>query len=378
MARLQSRVPHRNRKRRHRRELGQIGTAQLRLTRRAGQTLRRNRLLRGAAKWWATTISALAISVLTSIANLLAGIQPMPTAVPVLKLLQRNPFLIATLASIALLVTVAAWMANRFNANGGGEMTQPATSPLTNRIWITVSSSFAAASTSALIVLMTLIIFQPAWCPQSLCRQPTGPHDSSLEVRFTSLQSEAFLLTADPITATIKDMPSPLLPTSVAAVRLATGLPRQAAPTGSVALLLHNLERSSPLIMEDVALKPLSAQSVRVPLRVIRVTSSVSYGHNLYQFTYNGELPGQLVSSLHTGIDALGHVQLQPGESDEIVVQVASKQLVELRFHIQIVYRKSNESTLHQFELPNDFLMVVSDQLNWQLYTFQGGRIVPG
>jgi len=73
-----------------------------------------------------------------------------------------------------------------------------------------------------------------------------------------------------------------------------------------------------------------------------------------------------------------GHVQLIPGESDELDVQVMSQVTTDLHFQIQIIYRVVNESQDHVITLPNLFEVIFSNVSNWYPYHLKNGRFVAG
>src|SRR5262245_283105 len=60
-----------------------------------------------------------------------------------------------------------------------------------------------------------------------------------------------------------------------------------------------------------------------------------------------------------------GLVELAPGETDSMAVQVDSKVLADLRFQIVITYRVANELATHTLTLRHAFEVVFSDLSNW-------------
>jgi hypothetical protein len=57
---------------------------------------------------------------------------------------------------------------------------------------------------------------------------------------------------------------------------------------------------------------------------------------------------------------------------------VRSPSPIDLKFKVTITYRFADENWLRRFTMPYVFEVVFSDALNWQPYSLQGGRLLPG
>jgi len=122
-------------------------------------------------------------------------------------------------------------------------------------------------------------------------------------------------------------------------------------------------------------------ESARPPpdqLRVLLAGAPLQYRLNPYRGLYDGQARGDVIVAPYAGQVRLGYVQLRPGESDELSLQIQSSRLVDLRFRVRVLYRPVTEDSYRTLELPYVFEVVFSDQLNWQQFQFSAGRLAPG
>jgi hypothetical protein len=113
------------------------------------------------------------------------------------------------------------------------------------------------------------------------------------------------------------------------------------------------------------------------PLDVWNAGSDVEYNSDPYQAIYRGEpAAARLIAfSAHTPPT---HVLLREGESDEVDLQVSSKPVAALTFHVEVTYSlNAGDFALHTLSLPTKYQVIFSDHTNWYLYQLQDGHFVP-
>ena len=329
-------------------------------------------LLRDGAKRWTTVVGTLATGLLTWGVAVLTGGQPLPGRVPILEFLRNQPILAGTVTALVVATTAAAWLI----AHHEGGVARTATTPPNRRSFLTALIATSTTSTAMLASLTALVILQPSWCPPALCSPVLGPHDQNLELGFTAIQSSAFVLPADLGAVTLANMPTGSLPHSVAAQRV-LGEPLSAADPGyGLALRIHSLQQGRfGMVIEGVALIVTRKSPLPDNLRVLDEGASLIYHTNPFHVTYSGQSVGQVLTATFVG-PRPGHVQLSPGEVDELTLQVSSSVAVDLSFRVRIVYRLVTESTDRYLDTPG-FRVTYSDQLNWQRFQMRDGQVVP-
>lgn len=233
------------------------------------------------------------------------------------------------------------------------------------------SVATSSLSTVVLGTLLVTMLLQPAWCPSALCPSPRlitrGIHDANLELYFTANQSAYYEIPASPSTYTLSDLPK-----QIGAVRI--DQPNQ--PAYKEVIGIHSLQQGRfGMIIEQVRIVidtvPVSPQ----PLDVWFAGEPVDYHTNPYQVTYIGQSAGAILNALYEPMPE-GKVLLAPGESDELDIQVVSRVRADIRFQVSVVYRVSNESSLHTLVLPQQFEAVFADSTNWHLYQVENGSFV--
>ena len=222
--------------------------------------------------------------------------------------------------------------------------------------------------------LLIIVLLRPAWCPALLCpapqfvpiTNPQGIHDSNLEIYLTAIQSASYVISDNPARYSLSD-----LPVSISAVRIDRQTPYQ------VVLGVHSLQRGRyGIIIEEVALLVEQIPLMPYPLNVWTHSLGLDYHSNPYQVMYRGQVVGTTLAAIYVPLPN-AHVQLAPGEADELDVHVVSGTLADLRFQLQVIYRVSNESQLHTLLLPKVFEVVFSDISNWHSYHIKDGHLVP-
>ena len=114
------------------------------------------------------------------------------------------------------------------------------------------------------------------------------------------------------------------------------------------------------------------------PLNIWLKGAPLDYQNNPYEVTYLGEPASTRLLAEYAGPVRGGHVQLAPGESDELGIVIASTTTRELKFQVQVTYRISSEIELRALTLPYVFDVVFSDAVHWQQYQLVAGHFVPG
>ena len=308
---------------------------------------------------------------------MLAGFSPPPAAAPAFDLVRAHPVLSVLAGAILLGMTIASWRVVHTagaaprpdrRAPGGGAGVSP--------VLLAVTTAIATVSTLTVVLLISLVLTRPAWCPNALCPQPPGPHDQYLETEFTAMQSSFFVIPGDPAQYSLSNLPVSAGPGAVGAARIVTSAP-DASPY-RVVIRIHSLQQGRfGMIIEGVSLVVVSAKPPPDPLRVWLKGAPLEYTANPFTALYLGEPRDATVTAQYAGPVPEGHVQLSPGESDELAIEVRSRSRVDLKFRVAISYRIADQDQLRRFALPFVIEVVFSDPLNWQPYALQGGRLAP-
>jgi hypothetical protein len=238
-------------------------------------------------------------------------------------------------------------------------------------------TAIATVSTVTVVLLISLVLTRPSWCPNALCPQPPGPHDQYLETGFTALQSSFVVIPGDPAQYSIGHLPPSSGLETVAAGRTSAPPAPEASPY-RVVVRIHSLQQGRlGMIIEEVSLLVVGATPPPNPLRIWLKGAPLEYTANPFKAEYTGQQRDGVIVARYAGQVPEGHVQLNPGESDELAIQVRSRSLADLRFKVAITYRIAGDDQLHRFTVPYVFEVVFSDALNWQPYSLQGGRLLP-
>lgn len=319
------------------------------------------------SKVWARGLAGLAGFMEVSIVSILLGFSPVPTSSPLLDLIRAHAVLSLLIGGVVVAASVAALLFSRW-PEAGGEAPQPDRQFMRRLVF---SNVLATTSTTLLIMLLAIVLIRPPWCPTALCPvNPTlpGVHDSNLDVFFTAVQSSYHVIPGDPGQYTLSN-----LPRSIGALRLGD----QQQPPYRVVLGIHSLQQGRfGLLIREVDLVVVQVAPVPHPLK-IWAEQQRNYDTNVFEVLYITQEPGTITTASYVTAPE-GDVQLVPGETDELDLQVIPKVAADLHFRVQVVYRVTNESQDHTLLLPNLFEFISSDASNWHLYQLQGGQFVAG
>lgn len=323
------------------------------------------------AKLWARALVVVASCVEASIIALLLGLRALPFPAALQAALLQHPGGSLVLGGILLassLIAVLFWQRPGEPLDTTGTQHH-----LPRRLLI--SNLLATASTLLFVTLLLLVLIRPAWCPTALCPTTTTPstasvipgvHDDNLEVTLTAIQSSYYVIPGNPAQYSLSH-----LPTSIAAQRIDI----QNFPAYRVVVGIHSLQHGRfGLLIHTVYLVVVQASPVSTPLNVWSEVAS-EYTLHPYQILYKGEAAGVIIPS---PLASAPQVQLVPGESDNLDIQVSSQAAMDVRFQVQVEYRVANESAFHRLTLPNTFEAVFTTASNWHLYQLQNGHFVPG
>jgi TIR domain len=287
------------------------------------------------------------------------------------ELVHRYPDLSIILGALFILVSILAWIiAGTPKPGSNPEDDGPTAVELSRRL--VISSAISTTSSFLCFMLLALVILRPGWCSSMLCPPPApvlnqnSNNDSTLEVYFTTLQGSLFEIPGDPAHYTLAN-----LPTAIGALRI-----DQRHDPYRVAFGIHSLQRGSyGMFIEEVSLVVDDARPLPQPLKVWDKGTPLEYRSEPFSVTYNGEPNSSILNTIYVPKPG-AHVQLQPGESDEISLEINSMITIDLHFHITVTYRVTNESDQRTVSLPGNFEVVFSDASNWQQYKLEGGRLI--
>src|SRR5207245_1213605 len=94
--------------------------------------------------------------------------------------------------------------------------------------------------------------------------------------------------------------------------------------------------------------------------------ASLDYRTNLYDVSYDGQEMGSVIPGTYLPLTN-AHMQLAPGETDDIEVQMTSHVLADIKYRILVTYRVGNEAISHTLILPNIFEVIFSNISNWDV-----------
>jgi hypothetical protein len=145
-----------------------------------------------------------------------------------------------------------------------------------------------------------------------------------------------------------------------------------------VVIGVHSLQQGRfGVIIEYVTIMIRQTAPAPYPLRLWVDNNELrDYHSNPYQVTYRGENIGAVLTAAYVP-QPIEHIQLVPGESDELDIQVLSRVIIDLHFQVQVTYRVVNEPQLYKLMLPNIFEVIFSDASNWHPYYLIHGHLEP-
>ena len=333
-----------------------------------------NRWLYNQSKRLRRYLVAQLILVLPAIVLLLLGFKDLPKSVPLLDIMKQYPIATPVIGGVLILLFLPMLIIS-FGPEPKDDNTISNTSP--NRWWI-IASALSATSFVLSSTLLIIVLIRPPGCPTVLCSppqtitqvvtNPRGVHDANLEVYFLTLQSTFFVIPGNPSQYSQNDLPQ-----NTGAVRL-DGKPSPSLYR--VVLGVHSLQQGRyGLLITQVALEIRQVPLMPRPLNVWAAGSSLDYHTNPYLAVYKGQIPGDTLPASYLPIP-YAHVQLSPGEADQLDIQVSSQVLADIQFRVQISYRITNEAQMHSLILPATFEVMFSDQSNWHEYQLQNGHFV--
>lgn len=319
------------------------------------------------AQFWVRGLSAIASAIFLGIVTIVLGLSEPAGHPPVVEYVQNNRSEALGFGGVLLVVTVVAVLILWRPADGGGSNPVPR---------VVFSTALSTLSTGLFIGLLALVLLRPAWCPTVICppaklvpiTQAGGIHDDNLEVYYKAVQTTNYLIPVDPASYTISN-----LPRGVAAVRTddASALPYRAIVN------IHSLQQGRfGIVIEKVELLVQNVPPLAQPLNVWHAGAPAIYNHELFTVDYHGEPAGTALEATFAEQGG-GFVQLEPGETDTLAIQINPKVTAELQFQVRITYRVTNESATHTLTLDHSFDTVFSNATNWHLYQIQNGHFVP-
>lgn len=303
-----------------------------------------------------------------AVLGIVFGFNSLPSSVPIIALLRTRPPLALAIIVVSLLLVIFSPLLSIGAPSAG-----PAGAESSKRVL--AATGISLMSTALFVGLLSLVVIRPSWCPAAICpapqrilvTHPDGVHDSNLELYFTAVQSSAYALPADPQQQSTKVTPS------VSAALVDPSFPAYRAVVG-----VHSLQQGTVfgLVVEQVALVVDDASPAPQPLSAWVQGAPRDYHSEPFLATYHGEHAGGLLSATYVPVPT-GHVQLVPGESDELDIQVSAKVATSLRFRVQVTYRVANEGTLHVLTLPHPFAVTFATADSWRPFMVSGGGFIP-
>lgn len=318
-----------------------------------------------------------------SVFLMLIGDKPLPHAVPLFDVVKRHPALAGIVAAALLIVTLTAlalvYAPNRPQQRRASQGQRASAQPAA--FWhlplLAITTATSTVSTAAVLSLGTLVLVHPSWCPSVLCPQPAGPHDEYMEADFTTVESSTFVIPNDVKQYSLQQLPASTGTSAIVAQRVRAEGTTANRPPYRLVIRVHNLQRAGTgMFVESVSLTLRDVKSVPRPLQVWRKAAPLDYESNPYQAVYLGQPSGSELAADYAGLISQGHVQLAPGESDELTIRLASDVGADLRFQVRIAYRISSEVAVRSFTLPYVFEVVFGDATNWVEYQLRDGRLV--
>ena len=281
------------------------------------------------------------------------------------------------MGSIVVVISLLALFLSRGPAPHDSEWAANEEAPRYRRV-VWYATGISTSSLLLSFILVATVILRPPWCPMALCPapqlvvNPQGVHDSNIEVYFQAIQSPSYYFSGSPAHYTLNN-----LPMEASALRIDT---HQQRPY-RVVLGIHSLQQGRfGLIIEQVVFVVKQATLMPSPLHVWTQSETRDYHSNPSQVRYEGQDTGARLLAMYTPSNGLidGRVQLIPGESDELDIQVTSLVVADLHFQLEVTYRVINESREQTIHLPMTFEVIFSNASNWHPYHLQNGHLILG
>lgn len=310
--------------------------------------------------------------IIPSILLMLLGFKELPKSVPLFNIMSQYPItspIIGAILTLAILPVLVAPFLPAPKSN------KKASSSNANRWWI-VATGISTTSFLISSLLLATILVRPSSCPALLCPQqqvttqaitnPQGVHDANLEVYPITVQGDYFVIPGNPPAYSLNDLPQ-----TIGAVHLDKKAP---SSLYRIVLGVHSLQQGHyNLLIMQVALDIKRILFIPPSLNVWAKGSPIDYHANPYLAVYKGQGPGDVLPATYTPLP-YAHVQLAPGEADQLDIQVSSQVTADVQFSVQITYRIANEAQLHTLSLPQTAEVIFSDETNWHEYQIQNGH----
>ena len=327
------------------------------------------------AKLWIKLLTVLAGTIFAGVLSLVTGFGSWAPS-PVLDLVQRYPSASVVIASLFTLISLLAWFISREPAPKD-DVAQPKRNFSQHSRRLVIATITSTTSSMLCFTLLAVVLIRPPWCPSLLCPapklvlNPNGIHDDNIEFYPQTIQSPFYMIPGNPASYTLRDLPKD---TSALRIDDSTQSPYR------VVLGIHSLQQGQfGLIIEQVHLVVKQVSLAPYPLRVWTDGKQRDFRSNIFQVFYSGQEAGVSILAVYSS-QPYGHVQLVPGEADELDLQVDPhmKVGVDLHFQVQIAYYVPSKSQLHILTLPRIFEVVFSNQSNWYQYHLHDGHFVAG
>lgn len=309
---------------------------------------------------------------------ILIGFNSFPSSVPFLPFIRAHPPLALGIVGVVLALIIFSPLLSLLDEpapNNPGSGWRGS--------WLGFSTAISAVSTTLLVALLATVLIRPSWCPSAICPAPIrviryhpyGMHDANMEAYFLASQTFAYVLSGNPGQDTPPTVGASALPSMfTSAIRIddPNFIPYRAV------VGVHSEQSGTPygILIDQVAIVVLSTNSAPTPLNVWEQLP-LNYHTEPYLVEYHGEPAGAHLPVTFQPLPA-SHVQLEPGGSDELDIQVTSRVTGEMRFQVQVTYRVTNEDHDHTLTVPVIFDVVFATGANWHVYQLgPNGHLVP-
>jgi hypothetical protein len=351
-----------------------IGALSFLITRRGRKPLAVRTSLRRTLGW----LSESAIEVVLGFtAGVLLGLSAAPSTIPLLAFLRTHPPIGIGIAALLLIVLIVAPLvgASESGPESGPESAPddaPEVSHSRARIWLASSTSLV---TSALLFgLIGLITIRPPWCPTTICPPPQlivvtnsqGVNDGVMEAYYLAQQGSAFVMTQDSSTYTFANLPD-----TISAVEIGSSSQPYRAVIG-----VHSLQRDTRygLIIDGVDVLFDNATPVNGPVNTYLAGASLAYNSHVSTFIYSQ----QSTPSTQPTQPPESAAVLEVGGSDELAVQVTTRDEAYLQFRLQVHYHEVvGDTHSRALIVPHEFGVYFIAPSHWRPYIFSGGKMIP-
>ena len=324
------------------------------------------------AKRWLQLLTKFVGLVGPSIIFILLGINQLPQSIPLATIVQQHKVASLVLGSILALMTLIAFLVTREPApDNSNNISAPKTHWSIQ--WWMLATTISTVSFLISSTLLGVVLFRPSWCPVTLCPSSDrvvtgGVHDANLEIYVVTQQSSWYIIPGDPTHYSPSTLPETINAQS-------TERNISSSPY-TIVLGVHSLlQEQTNILIEKVNLVIDQVPPMPRPLNVWSANMFIKYQMHPYMAIYGGQKPGEILPVSSTTIPP-SHVELKPGEPDQIDVQVISRTIADIKFHVQVTYHIAGETQSHLLTFSKMFEVVFSDSSNWHEYQLQGGLFV--